>query len=680
VREGFKTAQHSDATQRLLSALDGRELLLLLDNCEHLIEDTARLTGLLLGACPEVRVLATSREALGITGEVLCPLPPLAPRSAVALFADRAAAVRPGFTTDDAAERICAALDGLPLAIELAAARLRTLTVDEITARLDDRFRLLSRGDRTKAPRHRTLRAVVEWSWELLDEAERELARRLTVFAGSASPDAVEYVCEVTHPGDLLASLAEKSFVEVADGRYRMLETIRAFCAEQLEASGEEERLRAAHAAYFLWLAETAEPFLRGAEQLRWLERLDAEHGNLSAALRRFVRTDRESALRLMAALSWFWRLRGLYGEIAPLAAELLTAVGPEPPAGLEEEYVLCVLNAVTGQGDPLEQERVDRAGAVMAGLDRPLRLPFTLVLWSLAGGPLVGDEELARKQMGDDRWGLAVYQMGQGYRELFFAGRPQESEAAFAQALAGFRAAGDRWGAANCLDPLAMFAGWRGDRERALTLLDEALVLVQELGAPEETADLLHRRATVLLQTGDLAGAAEHDMRACELARSVGVTDKVASARRGLGDAARLSGDTAAARAHYEAALEACAANWFSVGESVRIFIGLGRTAGVEGRDDEALEWYEQARALALEQPGLIELAEVAEALAEAGPPERSAMLLGAAEALRGTVVAGDPDVVRVREVARAGLSPEAYEKAYRRGRALRSAAVSER
>ncbi|MFD9070705.1 BTAD domain-containing putative transcriptional regulator [Streptomyces lasiicapitis] len=675
VRDGFH-ARGGDATERLLAALEGRELLLVLDNCEHLVDDAARVAGLLLGACPGVRVLATSREALGITGEALCPVPPLAAGPAERLFVDRAVAVRPDFASQaggraDLVRSLCAALDGLPLAIELAAARLRTLTLDELAARLDDRFRLLSRGDRTKAPRHRTLHAVVEWSWDLLDDEERELAARLTVFPAGATLDAVEAVCELPCPEDLLASLAEKSFVEAAGGRYRMLETIRAYCAHRLAEAGDEDRPRDAHAAYFLRLAEEGAPRLHGAEQLPWLDRLAADHGNLDAALRHLARTDPPAGLRLLAALSWYWRLRGLYGERASLASGLLEAVGPRPPEGLTEEYVLCVVNTIVGEGDdPAEPERLARADALLTSLEGPLRLPFLIVLWSLVGGPRRAMEERVRGQVGDHPWGRALLDLGRGFQELF-AGRPTDAEAAFARALAAFRENGDRWGMANCLDPLAMFADWRGERERALELLDEGLAHVVELGAPEETGDLLHQRATVLLHGGALEDAADHFRQAEERARTVGVRDKVATARRGLGDVARLRGDTARARAHYEAALQACAANWFSVAETARIFIGLGRTALAESRPEEAADWFEQARVLAVDATGVAELAEVAEALAAAAPlPQEAARLLGAAAGLRGTLIEGHPDVVPVQEAARARLGPAAYEEAFEAGR----------
>jgi predicted ATPase len=706
----------------LLAALEERELLLVLDNCEHLVEEAARLVGLLLGGCPGLRVLTTSREPLGITGEFLVPVPPLPPELAGHLFLDRARAVRPdlgsGTGPDIAAPGgegharvagpdeharvadICAALDGLPLAIELAAARLRTLTLDELADRLGtrlgthgptpgaagapatDRFRLLSRGDRTKAPRHRTLRAVVEWSWELLDEAEREAARRLAVFSGGATAEAVEAVCGVPYAEDVLASLVEKSLVEVADGRYRMLETIRAYAAERLAGEDDPERLRAAHAGYFLALAERAEPFLRSAGQLPWLERLTAEHGNLDAALRHLTHTDTGAALRLMAALSWFWRLRGPQGEHLPLARALLAAVGEVPPPGLAEEYALCVMNTVAGRGDdPGEPERLARAAAVLRALEAPLRLPATMVIWSLVGGPVLSvEEEIRGVQMNDDPWGRALLDVGLAYQE-WFAGRPATSEAAFTRALTGFRATGDRWGMANCLDPLASLADWRGDRGRALELLDEGLAHVRELQAPEETADLLRTRAAVLLHRGDVEEAAAHFTRSAALARTAGAHDKVASARRGLGDLARLAGDTAHARVQYESALEACAANWFCVGETVRILIGLGRTSAAEGDVDAARDWFARAGSHARDSTDVLARAELAEALASVAPTaEGAARLLGAATALRGTRVEGAPDVVRTERDVRGRLSPEAYDRAFDQGRRLGSAAVSER
>ncbi|MFJ4878693.1 BTAD domain-containing putative transcriptional regulator [Streptomyces sp. NPDC088745] len=692
VREsGFPDrAGGADALERLLSALAACPgLLVVLDNCEHLVEGAAALAVRLLGAHPDLRVLATSREALSITGETLVTVEPLGRAAAVRLFTDRATAVRPGVDLRPGgegharAERLCAALDGLPLALELAAARLRTLTVGELADRLgdrlggpgDDRFRLLSRGDRTKEPRHRTLRAVVEWSWELLDAAEQRLARRFTVFAGAVTADAVRQVCAADDAEDVLASLVEKSFVTAADGRYRMLETIRAFCAERLGA--EEETFRTAHTAYFLDLAERAEPHLRGAAQLRWLDRLEAEHTDLLAAVRH---GDAATSLRLLACLSWYAPLRGRAGELAQAARAVLETVGPRPPEGLAEEYVLCLLAAVDHRAGPhgtaADDELTARADRLVAGLIGTLRRPHTLTLWSLAAGPRTstGAPPEAEAAYGDSSpWAAALLRMGRAYQQLF-AGRPGAAEEDFTAALTGFRATGDRWGIANSLDPLATFAHWRGDHARALALLDEALVLVTELRAPEETADMLMRRGHVLLHAGRPREAVALFTRSAELSRSVGVPDKAAGALRGLGDAARLAGDTARARLHYEAAVAVGTDSWFGTGETLRVLLGLGRTALAEGDRAGAEECFGQAAVLAAGQPGRLIPAELAEARAEACAPERAAELLGEAEALRGALVLGDLDVVRTREAARSGLTEESYRAAYERGRRARS------
>ncbi|CUW31341.1 ATP-binding protein [Streptomyces reticuli] len=796
VRDGFRSPA-TDALDRLLAVLADREVLVVLDNCEHLVDAAARTVALLLGACPGVRVLATSRESLGITGELLVPVPPLPEEPAVRLLRDRARAVRPDFDDHARVPEICRALDGLPLAIELAAARLRTLSVEELADRLHDRFRVLARGDRAKAPRHRTLRAVVEWSWELLDAEERDLASRLTVFAGGATLDAVAAVCGVPYPEDPLASLVEKSFLEVSDGRYRMLETIRTFAAESLtdrahplppetasptdspnpippaatsptdspnpiptqatsptdslnptspqaasptdhdhpalaratspthpenpvrplveqptspqgpppspvegltahtgqpatprrpaappaQSPTTPEALRAAHAAYFLRLAEEAEPLLRGGDQLRPLERLAAEQENLDAALRYLTRTAPGDALRLTAALTWFRRLRGLHGDRVPAARALLAAVGAQPPPGLAEEYALCVMNAVSGRGDdPEDAGLIARAAGLMASLDRPLRLPFTVILWSLTGGPRLSADDRVRVQLGREPWGLALLELGLAYQELL-AGRATAAETGFTRAWQGFRGTGDRWGMANCLDPLGAFAYGRGEYARALALLDEGLVHVRELDAPEETADLLRTRAVVLLAQGASREAAAHFTHSGELARTAGATDKVAAALRGLGDVARLTEATARARVHYENALEACAATWFSVGETARILIGLARLSLAEGDPDAARDWLAQARAQALGPPDPLLLADVADALADLAPaPERAAELLGAAAGLRGAPLSGSPDVARTTRHTRACLSAQDYATAYERGRSLRSAAVGER
>ncbi|WP_067179777.1 ATP-binding protein [Microtetraspora niveoalba] len=675
-----------DPAERLAAALADEELLLILDNCEHVIGAAAGLARRLLDACPRLSVLATSREPLGLTGETLVPLAPLAvppPGTdldealgypAVRLFADRAAAVRPGFAMRPEVVEICAVLEGLPLAVELAAARVRTFTVEEIAARLDEhgRFALLSRGDRTAAARHRTLRAVVEWSWSLLDPDERAMARRFSVFSGGASLEAVERVCG---PAEVLADLVDKSLVEASDGRYRMFDTIRLFCAERLAEAGEEERLRDAHAAYFLDLAGRAEPWLRRAEQLDWVARLSAERSNFDVALRHAVRTDPETALRLIGALAAYWWLSGRPGPAASAALGLLDRFGAEPPAGLEEEYVLCVLQAVPDA--PPEQWA--RAEEIMGRLDHELRHPFAAVMWGMVAGP--PEHASARtRQFGADPWSRAVASLGRGTM-CVLDGRVAEAERRLEVTLEGFRAVGERWGTAQAHEWLGTIAGWRGEWARAREMWARALDLHEELGALDEMVDVLCRRAGGLLREGDADAAAADLRRAAELERRTGRSHRPALIALGWGDLARHRGDHDEARAHYTKALDGVAPGTYA-GESTRLrtFTALGRLAQAGGDLAEAGRWHGEARAIASEMPAM-DVAEVVEGLAGLalmeGAAERAAFLLGAGVALRGTAVAGDPDVALVAARATAAIGAEAFAAAFARGAALDRAGV---
>jgi tetratricopeptide (TPR) repeat protein len=459
---------------------------------------------------------------------------------------------------------------------------------------------------------------------------------------------------------------------------------VRAFCAERLVESGEQEEFRRAHAAYFLDLAQRAEPYLRRTEQVEWLAVLGAEQGNLEAALRWSVTADPQGALRLVAELTWYWWLRGLTVEHATLAATLLTAIGERPPPGLDEEYALCALNAHTewalergaDHAGPDGQQWLDRADAVLLGIDRQLRRPILTVVRALIAGPgRAADEATRRRQIGADSWSRAVGLMGDGFQP-WFGGQPEEAEVQFATALGHFRRTGDRWGMANCLDPLAMFADWRGDHEHALAHLDEAMVLVGQLDAPEEMAGLLCHRADALLHCGDFEQAAADYGRAAELARRVGSSDKVAAAQLGLGDVERLRGDTAGAREWYQRGLASCSDHWFSGSQTQRLHTGLGRAAEAEQHPEEALTWHKRALRTALDLRTPAGLAQSAEGLAgfavQAGAGERAALLLGAAVALRGMAVAGDPDVTRTTQAAHALTGQERYAAAYGRGRAL--------
>ncbi|MEV4354172.1 BTAD domain-containing putative transcriptional regulator [Nonomuraea sp. NPDC049625] len=575
-----------DPATRLVTALAGRRLLLVLDNCEHVVAATADLADLLLASCPELRVLVTGREALGITGESILPVAPLRlppPETgspldypAVRLFADRAAAVRPGFAVDAgnaaAVVRICRALDGLPLAIELAAARLRTLPVADVAARLDDRFRLLTRGSRTALPRHQTLHAVVAWSWDLLDESEQRLARRLSVFVGGARPEAAEQVCGL--PEDVLFSLAEKSLVEFVGGRFRMLETIRAFCAERLVESGEAESISEAHARYCLDLVMTADPLLRTAEQLEWLVRLDEESDELDAAIRWATASGQpELGLRLLANCGCYWWMRGNRITSAHLAADLMAALGFRHPPGMEEEYVMCVLiRAWTGGIDEELRARLAEARQLLPTYNLPMRVEFLSMLLSAYTGPPGEYDEVytALTSRADE---LQPWQEALSYGGVAFllqsVGRAAEALVNFERSLAAFKAIGERWGMVMTLSGLGALYQEKGDFTTAIALADEALAVATELGAETEIAEALCRRGDARLNQADATGARADYLRAAEMSRRNGSTETMAWARLGLGQVALFQGDLDEARALLVQARDEVPNDWYTAEET---------------------------------------------------------------------------------------------------------------
>ncbi|MGW4462628.1 BTAD domain-containing putative transcriptional regulator [Micromonospora sp. NPDC004704] len=702
---GLRTpAEHRQVTtERLVAALTDRPVLLVLDNCEHVVAEAARLAARLLHACPRLRILTTSREPLRLTGEALCPVTGLAlpperttpadarDYPAVRLFAERAVDVAPDFDLGaadlDAVLRICRTLDGLPLAIELAAARLRTLPVADIAARLDDRFRLLSRGSRTALPRHRTLRAAVEWSWDLLDPTERVLARRLTVLTGGATVESAEGVCGM--PGhdvvEVLAELVDKSLVEVHDGRYRMLDTVRAYGAERLAEAGEVDLLHRAHTAYFLDLAETADPHLRRSEQLDWLRRLDAERDNLHAALRRSTGgTDPAPALRLVAALSFYWWVRGLRGEATVLAEQVLRTVGTEPPRGLEEEHTLCLLNAALG-GFTRHQPPTGSNAAewVLRTLGRPPRQPFLLFLSAMASGPPADSTEAMLAMidegglLGSDPWARALTSIGLGLTWLF-SGQAEPAEAALARGLEGLRAIGDRWGTVLALATTAELTAARGDHASSLASLAEALPLAEQLGSTVDISDLLRTRGNVRIQAADLDGAYADFVRAGQLARQAGALELAAASRLGLGEIARRRGDLDEARELCEAALTECPQGWFAAaGTRLDLLVMLGRIAEVTDGVGAARDFYARALTSTLVLDSLPPLGEAVEGLVRLDlggtDPTRAALLLGAVDrVLRDVTVAGAAELTRIADRTRAVLGDAAYEPAFVRGTAL--------
>src|SRR6185437_2120976 len=339
--------------------------------CEHLIEACAQVTERMLRAAPATRFLVTSRERLGVGGEALLPVPPLGvpgPRElalgeiarsdAVQLFADRATAVQGAFVLDTstapAVSQICRRLDGIPLAIELAAARVRMLPPAQIAARLNDRFGLLTSGRRGALPRHQTLRAAIDWSYGLLGEPERELFGRLSVFTGGFTLEAAEEVCgdEGAGPASVLESLSrlvDQSLVIAEDrgqARFRMLETLRRYAGERLGESGAAEKLQRRHAEYFLRVAQEAEPLLRGPQQASWLRVLEADHDNFSAAMDWAFRRDPDVAVRLTSALAYFWLIGRHRSEVRQRLAEAVGTARDAAPANRARALIWAALLA----------------------------------------------------------------------------------------------------------------------------------------------------------------------------------------------------------------------------------------------------------------------------------------------------------------------------------------------
>lgn len=376
---GVRERRHELLVEGIAERLRATTSLLVLDNCEHLLDGVAEIARQLLGSCPTLRILCTSRERLGITGEVVCPVPGLAvpaegerlavdvrTSAAVRLFVERACAVQPSFrlTDDNAAAvgEIARRLDGLPLSIELAAARTTTFAPAQIAARLEDRFTLLSRGGRETLPRHRSLRAVVDWSYGLLTDPEQRFFAAVAVFVGGFTLDAAQSVWVAPgagDPADLLTRLVEKSLVVAEAGageyRYQMLETLRAYGLEKLDVRSETQRVRDAHAAYYRGLATQAAPGLCGADLPAWLDRLRAEHGNLRAATGWSLQRDHdETAAEIAASLYHFWDLHGHYREGRDWLRRVL-ADGREPSPSVRARSLMGEATLGVVQGDLTE-------------------------------------------------------------------------------------------------------------------------------------------------------------------------------------------------------------------------------------------------------------------------------------------------------------------------------------
>ncbi|MET7694106.1 BTAD domain-containing putative transcriptional regulator [Streptomyces sp. NPDC005483] len=558
------TAPQDDPLALLVEYCAPRSQLLILDNCEHVIEVAAHLAETLLTRCPGLTVLATSREPLGVPGESVRPVEPLLPDQAHRLFAERAAAVRPdaGVVLGDkeAVAEICRRLDGLPLAIELAAARLRLLTPRQIADRLDDRFRLLTSGSRTALPRQQTLRAVVDWSWELLDERERTLLREVSVFAGGWELEAAEAVC--TGPAaELLGALLDKSLIvatpcerDGSDGmRYRMLETIHEYAVER---AAECPELRAAaelrHRAWVRGLVEEAEPQLRSAGQLPWISRLETELDNIRAAFERtLVADDETEAAALALGMGWFWWLRNYRREgmtwvyrALRLGMALDRAVMTDrhhtPPDGDAEHPIDAYLAAGHTETDhPAHRRRMNlrmlhlflmaETEPMDGDLDPRLRRYVELVRNHFARGgpdaarlpgivwPVIGltlkdpldirplmDTSVAHCRTHGDDWAVAVALMLRTHMAVDSSGGMTGVDDDLEELRVLSRRVGDRWLRAQVSSAAGEAAMARGRAAEAKEEYEEALRLAHEVGAYAETPFLIARLGEVAYRTGD--------------------------------------------------------------------------------------------------------------------------------------------------------------------------------
>jgi predicted ATPase len=594
---GLKESAGQTVSELLRRYLEERQLLLVLDNFEHLPE-AAPLVAELLAVCPSLSVLVTSRTPLHLRGEQQFPVPPLAPpdtkqattpeaalqSEAVQLFVQRAQAARPRFALDEtnaaAVAGICQRLDGLPLSIELAAARIRILQPTALLARLEQRLPLLTGGARDAPARHQTLRNTIAWSHDLLRPEEQILFSRLSVFAGGCGFEAAETVGNAA--GNLpldgaagIEALVDASLLRVTEvcgeSRFTMLETIREYGLERLEERGEAEAARRLHAAFFLTLAEDAEPELTGPEQVAWLDRLDAEHDNLRAALGWALDADPQIALRLARGLGWFWFLRGYLNEGRSWLDSTLAASGEPGP-------IHVGAYAAAGR---LARHLGDYGGAI-ALLERSLALART-----------VQDrraEALALHELG----ALAGLAEGDAVRE-----------AALTEAsLALWRELGDAWGTARTLNNLGYEAYLQGDFDRAVSLLDEGVTLARAAGDRSALGYILDSRGVLAEAQGELERATELYREALAVAQQAGNPLVEAFALSSLAGIAARQGQPARAARMWGAAsaLRDAIGTRLPLEEEERFAEPVAATREVLGEDAFAAAW-EEGRAQPLEQ-----------------------------------------------------------------------------
>ena len=665
----------------LIHHLRARRALLVLDNCEHLLLASAEAIGSILQECAQIRILATSREPLGITGETAWAVPALATPipehlpsarttllrvlmgfESVQLFVERAQAVQKTFalTEENAAAiaQVCARLQGMPLAIELAAARVKTLTVEQIAARLDDYLNLLTDGSRTAVSRQQTLRSTLDWSYALLSDAERLLLERLTVFAEGWNLEAAEQVCsdstlERRQILDLLTSLTDKSLVVFVEreshGRYHLPEMVRQYGAEKRRARGQTDQVRVRHRNFYLALAEEAERNLQGANQRTWLGYLATEHANMRAALDgcREEPDGVQTGLRLAGALYRFWEIHGHYSEGR---AYLLEAGARDGADGrtLERARVLNgagVLAYYQGDYDSARTQQ-EEALAIFRELGE-----VQGVAWSLNDlGDVVGaqgdigaarklyEESLATFRTLDNRQGIAslLHHLGRVVREQGDYGAARKL---YEESLALFRALGNQQSIAWSLHHLGHVAGAQGDRMLAWSLQEEALAIFRELGNTQGVAWTLNDLGNMAGAQGDYGSARTLYEESLTIFRALGNRLGAGALLRQLGAIVRQQGDYGMARTLYEESLTLFQAlgNRQGVGFALS---GLGRVAFEQGDYSVARTLYAEGIRILNDAGDKRGVAESLEGLA--------AVMLAQAEAVQAVCLWGMADLLR--------------------------------
>jgi predicted ATPase/class 3 adenylate cyclase len=568
-------------TETLVDVLCDRSLLVVLDNCEHLIDGSAKLADRLLKTCPGVRILATSQEPLRIDGESLYRVPSLSLASsgaatadevceceAVQLFVDRATTSDPTFVLTKANAHkilaVCRRLDGIPLAIELAAARLRSMSLAAIEERLDDRFRLLTRGSRTALPRHQTLGALVDWSYDLLNVFEQTVLRRLSVFAGSWNLDAAQAVCaddlESWEVLDLLDSLIDKSLLQLepteGESRYRMLETVRQYATEKLDRVSQADgaSARTAHAKVFLALAEVAAQNLLGTQQGAWLTRLEADHDNLRAAFTYYLNdpAGAEEALRLGSALRWFWFIRGFFDEGTEFAEAALAHMGAQGPTELRASVLAAAgdLHRVRGEYGTA-QSRLEEGLSLARWLDAPALCADLLcrlsslhrVKGDYRSSGEMADEAVALARRTTDGHVLARALLHRAFHHTDTSNTARVRRD-LEEALSCFTREGDQRSVAMTFAQLGVMELRAGNAHEAKAHLLGALDIASQLHDDDELPRILLNLGFTALLRGDLVEAHNDIKGALRIAARTGAQHWITYSLLGLAFCASFMGE----------------------------------------------------------------------------------------------------------------------------------------